>query len=124
MAFNFILQCIEHDQLIAAFKVLMKPFNWNIRDQVMPKNPFTKSSAVSQRLYHREIGIYRHFHTLLRKLRAEKSLRDCQVPLNVPHIYYTNLSANEAEDAPSVLVMEDLKIQGFYMVDKMVSYSR
>jgi len=90
----------------------------------MPKNPFMRASAVSQRLYNREVGIYEKFHSLLRNLRTEKSLRDEEVPLNVPHIYYTNLSADEAEDAPSVLVMEDLKIQGFYMVDKMVSYSR
>jgi hypothetical protein len=90
----------------------------------MPSNIFLKASAVSQRLYDREVGIYNQFHPLLRKFRSDVGLNYSDVPLNVPDIYYTNLFTTSdgrgKENCPIVLVLEDLQSQGFSMADKRV----
>ena len=70
-------------------------------------------------MYDREIGCYRHLHALLKQLRAAAGVTDAEVPLDVPELYYANLKG-ESETGDTVLVMENLKIQGYEMSDKLV----
>ena len=92
----------------------------------MPVNPLLRSSALLQKLYDREIGVYCHLFPALRKLRAQAGLSNVEVPFDVPDIYYVSLQRSSAEygvERPAVLVMEDLRIQEFQMVDKRVGCS-
>ena len=74
--------------------------------------------AESQKLYDREIAVYQHLHPMLRQLRTEAGLTNDDIPLNVPEVYYTNLDSTSGQDNCTVLVMEELKSQGFKMTDK------
>ena len=86
-----------------------------------------RAPAITQGVFNREEAIYRHLHAELRKLRTEAGVSIGDIPLNVPKLYYSNVhqAPKEGEmgahaDYDAVLVMENLKVQGFALADKRV----
>ena len=73
--------------------------------------------ATAMNVHDREIDIYRNFFQELRKLREETGYSASEIPLDVPEAYYVNM--DEVDDNGTVVVIEELKSQGFTMVDKV-----
>ena len=81
-------------------------------------------SAQAMKLHNREIAVYQHFHPKLREIRKKAGLKDDEVPLNVPEIYFTKLDEEGTSgENTTVLVMQELKSLGFTMLNKEVGCS-
>ena len=60
--------------------------------------------------------MYSHFFDILKNIREDSGCTSAEIPLNVPEAYYTYLGG---KDTPGVVIsMEELKYQGYGMVDK------
>jgi len=67
-------------------------------------------------IYNRETAMYSHFFDILKNIREDSGCTSAEIPLNVPEAYYTYLGG---KDTPGVVIsMEELKYQGYGMVDK------
>ena len=86
-----------------------------------------RAPAITQRVFDREEAIYRHLHAELRKVRAKAGATNASIPLNVPRMYYgcidqatEDIRKKIKTDYNAVVVLENLKAQGFAMADKLV----
>ncbi len=75
-----------------------------------------RAMATSMTLHDREIEMYGSFFQVLEKLREESGLTAKDVPLDVPEGFYAHI--DDTDDTKTVVVIEELKHQGYTMIDK------
>lgn len=89
--------------------------------QILPSNSLAREFASSSGAHQREISMYTKFFDSLRLIREEKSLSEDDLPLDVPHVYYTNMEGrvnDEIDGSSTCILMEDVAATGYRMVDK------
>jgi hypothetical protein len=76
-----------------------------------------RNTAHEARTHHREIDVYQSFFGLLREMHLGQP-----IPLDVPDVYYTHLEEivqGGADGSGTCTLLEDLKIEGYRMTDKV-----
>ena len=89
--------------------------------QVLPSNPYLRQAATLGGVYNREIAMYTDLFPLIENERQCNALEQDEIPLDVAKPYYVQKQTNNSEPngATTVVVLEELKSQGFKMADKM-----
>lgn len=91
----------------------------------MPTISMLFLGAMDMKVFRREAAIYQHFHSELRQIRLGAGVSESELPLNVPEMFYAHLDESGSCGAnKSVIILEDLKNQGYRMVDKRVGCSK
>ncbi|XP_065571953.1 uncharacterized protein LOC136034604 isoform X4 [Artemia franciscana] len=93
--------------------------------KLLPQLPSQREFVSSVGIQEREIKIYKYFHSAIRSLIKEHGLEE-ELQLLVPKMIFTNTGTSASNESSGVeenkeeaiLVMENLKKQGFTSVDK------
>lgn len=86
--------------------------------QVLPSNSGLRLVASNMKIHDREVSMYHGFFKLLEQLRDESGVTAKEIPLDIPESYYVHVDMDDKDQKGTVVVIEELKCQGYTMIDK------
>lgn len=84
--------------------------------KIHPSNLAMREWTVAMKIQNRETAMYSSLFQYVQRLREESGCTAEQIPLNIPELYY--FQSEDGDQTVAVVVMEELKYQGYVMLDK------